>query len=132
LKHETLTIEYSDMAAFQLSMISFQFMFGKLYQMFSIKIIFMISCAIFEVGSLLCATAATSKQFIVGRAFCGMGSSGLIQGAFTMGMASVPLRQRSLYGGFGGAIEAIAQVSYLLSWIRAVPTYSPNRFVGLY
>ena len=49
-----------------------------------------------------------------------------------MGMASVPLRQRSLYGGFGGAIEAIAQVSYLLSWIRAVPTYSSNRFVGLY
>jgi MFS family permease len=124
-----LTIECLDVAAFQLSMISFQFMFGKLYQMFSIKIIFMISCAIFDVVSLLCANAAT---FIVGRAICGMGSSGLMQGVFTMGMASVPLRQRSLYGGFGGAIEAIAQVSYLLSWIRAVPTYSPNRFVGLY
>ncbi|KAL3420167.1 major facilitator superfamily transporter [Phlyctema vagabunda] len=113
-------------AGFRLTSISFQFIFvcclfkplhgayalqGKMYQMYSIKTIFMITCAIFELGSLLCATAPTSHAFILGRAVCGLGTCGIIQGVFTIAGQSVPVRQRALYGGMGSGVEAIASVS---------------------
>lgn len=58
-------------AAYRLSKCSFQFMFGKLYKMFSLKWIFLISIAISLFGSVLCSAAATSTMFVVGRAVCG-------------------------------------------------------------
>ena len=58
-------------AAYRLTKCSFQFMFGKLYKMFSLKWIFLISIAISLVGSALCSAAPTSAVFVLGRAVCG-------------------------------------------------------------
>ena len=95
-------------SAYRLTGCSLQFMFGKIYSLFSVKIVFLISVGIFEVGSLISATAPTSKAFIVGRAISGIGNAGIIQGVFTMVTQSTPLRKRSLYGGLGGGIEILA------------------------
>ena len=40
----------------------------------------MAAIAIFEVGSLICATAPTSNALIAGRAFAGLGSAGINAG----------------------------------------------------
>ena len=54
----------------------------------------MIALIIFEVGSLVCATAPKSSVFIVGRAIAGLGIAGVFSGAlmcvqsFLLGMIS--------------------------------------------
>ncbi len=50
--------------------------------------------AIFELGSLLCATAVNSDMFIAGRAVAGAGGSGVVLGAFSIVSHIIPLVQR--------------------------------------
>lgn len=58
------------------------------------KRVFVIALIIFEVGSLVCATAPKSSVFIVGRAIAGLGIAGVFSGAlmcvqsFLLGMIS--------------------------------------------
>lgn len=50
--------------------------------------------ALFEIGSLLCATAVDSNMFICGRAVAGAGGAGIILGAFSIVSYLIPLHQR--------------------------------------
>ena len=58
-------------------------MFGKLYSIFSVKIVFLAAVVIFEIGSLISGTAAASAMLILGRAISGFGTAGMIAGCFT-------------------------------------------------
>lgn len=69
-------------SAYRLSLCSFQFMFGKLYRMYPLKTMFMLSLLIFEIGSAICGAAPTSAVFIVGRTVAGVGASGIFAGCF--------------------------------------------------
>lgn len=55
---------------------------------------FLVFFAIFEVGSLLCGVATSSKFLIVGRAIAGLGTSGISNGAFTIIAQCVPMTRR--------------------------------------
>ncbi|KAF2117287.1 putative efflux pump antibiotic resistance protein [Lophiotrema nucula] len=55
---------------------------GKAYKYFPVKLIFLVSILIFEVGSLICATAPNSNAFIAGRAITGTGCAGTFAGCF--------------------------------------------------
>ena len=59
-------------AAFFLTIGAFQSTWGKAYKYFSLKTTFLLSFAIFELGSLLCGVAQNSITLIVGRAIAGM------------------------------------------------------------
>jgi MFS family permease len=48
---------------------------------------------VFELGSLLCGIANSSKMFIIARAVAGLGSSGLTNGALTIISSCVPLQK---------------------------------------
>jgi MFS family permease len=48
----------------------------------------------FELGSLICATAVSSLMLIIGRAIAGIGGAGLFSGGLVMIAQSVALRQR--------------------------------------
>lgn len=50
--------------------------------------------AIFEVGSLICAVATSSKILIIGRAVAGMGTSGIVNGALVIIAQCVPMEKR--------------------------------------
>ena len=50
---------------------------------------------IFELGSVLCGAAKSSKMLIVGRAVAGLGTSGMVNGALTILSVSVPLHVRA-------------------------------------
>ena len=52
-------------------------LFGKLLSICYPKIIYLICIALFEVGSLICATAPSPDVLIFGRAFAGVGAAGL-------------------------------------------------------
>jgi MFS family permease len=57
-------------------------------------ICFMFFLALFELGSLICGVANSSKLFIVGRAVAGMGGSGIVNGGLTMVAKCIPMEKR--------------------------------------
>ncbi|KAI1419238.1 major facilitator superfamily domain-containing protein [Xylaria sp. FL1777] len=67
---------------------------GEVYTYFRSKHSFLIFFAVFEIGSLLCATAVSSNMFIVGRAIAGLGGAGIINGALTIVSGSSPMEKR--------------------------------------
>jgi MFS family permease len=69
---------------------------------FETKSSFLSALAVFEAGSLICAVCNSSKVLIVGRAVQGLGSAGILTGAFVVGTHSVRLAKRPvLFAGVG-------------------------------
>ncbi|CAL3969366.1 unnamed protein product [Diplocarpon coronariae] len=85
--------------------------FGRIYTIFDIKYTFMTAIAIFEIGSLVCATAPNSNALIVGRAIAGMGTGGLFSGAIVILAYCLPLRKRPAAFGLIGGMWGIASVA---------------------
>ena len=98
-------------SAFRLCTCAFQFGFAKLYTLFSIKSIFLLSNAVFLVGSLLCATAASSAMFIVGRAVTGVGFAGELAGCFAVLVHILPLNRRPVFAGLLACVESVAIIA---------------------
>ena len=59
-------------SAFFLTLGAFQSTWGKAYKFFPLKTSFLVSIAIFELGSLICAAAPNSTALIIGRAIAGI------------------------------------------------------------
>ena len=57
---------------------------GKIYQHFSLKWAYLSFLFVFEIGSLVCATAPSSVVRILGRAIAGLGAAGLFSGALVI------------------------------------------------
>jgi MFS family permease len=98
-------------SAFRLCTCAFQFGFAKLYKFFSIKAVFLMSNVIFLVGSLLCATAASSTMFIVGRAITGLGFAGEMAGCFAVAVNIMPLNRRPVFAGLMACVESLAIIA---------------------
>ncbi|KAJ5032371.1 uncharacterized protein L3040_008976 [Drepanopeziza brunnea f. sp. 'multigermtubi'] len=98
-------------SAYLLTTASFQLLFGKFYTFFSIKYVYLIAIAIFELGSLVCGVAPNSTALIIGRAIAGLGSAGIFSGALIIVAYSVPLVKRPMYSGFIGGMYGIASVA---------------------
>jgi len=79
--------------------------------MFPVKWVFLVAIVIFLFGSILCATAATSKMFVLGRAVTGLGAAGVIAGCFTLLVQMLPLRKRPVYCAMFGVVEAVASIA---------------------
>ncbi|KJZ78260.1 hypothetical protein HIM_02298 [Hirsutella minnesotensis 3608] len=86
-------------ASYLLVVTAFQPFFGNLYKFFNAKFVYIISLLIFEVGSIVCATAKSSDILIFGRALLGFGASGLLQGALAIIGSVVSLQKVPLYQG---------------------------------
>lgn len=93
-----------------IKMSCFQLPVGKLYTIFSIKWIFILNVAIFEIGSAICGAAPNSTVLIIGRAISGLGCSGIVSGALTILSKSVPLSRRPIFTGIIGAMFAVASL----------------------
>ncbi|KAH6983829.1 hypothetical protein EDB80DRAFT_591885, partial [Ilyonectria destructans] len=81
------------------------------YKYFRLKIGFLISILIFEIGSLVCGVAPSSAVLIVGCAIAGVGSAGISSGAYTIiGFSARPAR-RPILTAILGATYASARNS---------------------
>ncbi|KAK4235719.1 MFS general substrate transporter [Achaetomium macrosporum] len=87
-----------------------QMFFGKVYAHFNVKWIFLSALAIFEIGSVLCAAAASSDCLIVGRAVAGLGATGISTGALLIISRSMPISQRPKYTAMIGAAMGVTLV----------------------
>ena len=97
-------------SAFFLTVGAFQSTWGKGYKFFPLKITFLVSIAIFELGSLLCGVAQSSITLIVGRAIAGLGGAGIASGAYTIIAFAAPPAQRPAFTGILGATYGVASV----------------------
>ncbi|KAJ5909281.1 hypothetical protein N7504_003924 [Penicillium tannophilum] len=82
-------------SAYQLTNASFLPLTGKLYTYFKTKTTFITLLGIFELSSLICAIASSSKMLIVGRAMAGIGASGIQNGALTIISRSFPPKRQA-------------------------------------
>lgn len=83
---------------------------GKAFKYFPLKIVFLLSIFIFEVGSLVCGVAPNSEALIIGRAIAGVGAAGVATGAYTLIAYSAPPRRRPVFTGIIGASYGVASV----------------------
>lgn len=94
-------------SAYLLTASAFQPMYGRIYMAFNTKWSYLAAIAIFEVGSLVCAIAPSSKALIVGRAIQGLGSAGILTGSFVVGTHSVRLQARPILFAFVGILYGV-------------------------
>jgi len=97
-------------SAFFLTIATTQSFWGKLYKYFDLKVVFLASIAVFEIGSLICAVAQNSTTLIIGRAVTGIGAAGVVGGCFSIIACSVEAYKRPLYTGVLGATYGVASV----------------------
>lgn len=86
-------------ATYLLTTTSFQPTWGKVYQNFSVKSVFILVIAIFLIGSLTSGVARSSTVFIVGRGIAGIGGGGIFSGSLTIIALIVPLHRRPAFIG---------------------------------
>lgn len=86
-------------SAYLICLTALQPSFGVTYKLFNLKRTYLCSVLLFEIGSVLSASAPNSLAFILGHAICGCGGPGILQGALYIVALSVPLEKRPLYLG---------------------------------
>ncbi|EED21064.1 efflux pump antibiotic resistance protein, putative [Talaromyces stipitatus ATCC 10500] len=59
-------------------------LFCHMYSQFNLKYLYIISIALFQIGSALCGAAPNMDVLIVGRAICGIGGAGSYVGVMTL------------------------------------------------
>ncbi|TGJ80962.1 hypothetical protein E0Z10_g7805 [Xylaria hypoxylon] len=97
-------------SAYQLTTAASQLLFGRVYKFYEIKRTFLVTVALFEIGSVICAAAPSSIVFIVGRAIAGLGGAGIFSGVTIIMITMVPLRKRPMFQGLFGTIFGLASV----------------------
>jgi MFS family permease len=97
-------------SAYLLTSTSLQPTYGKIYQQFNLKWVFIGVVLLFELGSLICGVAPNSLAFIVGRAIAGLGAGGIFAGALTILSYAVPLSKRPMFAGAIGAMFGVLLV----------------------
>lgn len=113
-------------SALFLTVAAAQSVWGKAFKYFSVKGVYLLSIAIFELGSLICGTtpitlfhvdcsyrvgvAQNSTTLIVGRAVTGFGVAGTFSGSYIIIGISAPPEKRPAMTGFMGSAYAIASV----------------------
>ncbi|KAI0533591.1 major facilitator superfamily transporter [Xylaria digitata] len=97
-------------SAYFMTLGGFQSTSGKAFKYFPLKIVFLLSIFVFELGSLLCGVAPTSNVLILGRAIAGVGAAGIGTGAFTIVAFAAPPKKRPLFTGLIGASYGVASV----------------------
>ncbi|KAK8906470.1 hypothetical protein QC760_005060 [Botrytis cinerea] len=98
-------------SALFLTVAAAQSLWGKAFKCFPIKIAYVISIAVFELGSLICGVARKSTTLIdVGRAITNFGVAGTFGASYIIIGVSAPPEKRPAMTGFMGSEYAIALV----------------------
>jgi hypothetical protein len=84
-------------SAYLLTASAFQPIYGRIYTSFSVKGSFVVALTVFAVGSLVCGVSPNSVALIVGRAIQGLGSAGIVTGAFVIVTHAVQLQKRPVF-----------------------------------
>ncbi|WVQ75390.1 hypothetical protein IAR50_005010 [Cryptococcus sp. DSM 104548] len=97
-------------SGFFLTLLSFNLMYSQWMNIFPSKHVIIFAVFIFEMGSLVCGVAPSMNVLIFGRAFAGLGASGIFSGAMVIIAELTDLHSRAQYFALFGVCFAIASV----------------------
>lgn len=97
-------------SGFLLPLCALQLSFGLVYTYYPSKWVLVILVSIFEIGSIICASAPSSNALIVGRVVQGVGGAGIGSGAIILISKLVPLQARPQWTGGIGAVFGLASI----------------------
>ncbi|KAH8893555.1 MFS general substrate transporter [Thozetella sp. PMI_491] len=89
----------------------FQSSWGKAFRYFPLKPALLAAVAIFELGSVVAATAHSSTVLIIGRAISGFGAAGMSSGCFLVAGLIGPPQKRPIYIGIIGVAASTGAVT---------------------
>lgn len=102
-------------SAYFLTQAGLMLTFGQILTIAPSKWVYLICIVIFEIGSLICGVAPSMNVLIFGRAFQGVGASGVFISILTILAQITRLEQRPLlFGSFGGVFALASVVGPLL------------------
>lgn len=87
------------------------FFFSKLYTLFDLRRMLVVSMLLFELGSVICTFAPASKVFILGRAVAALGAAGLGAGQMVFIPRFFPNHKRPIINGCVGFAQSIGLVT---------------------
>jgi len=97
-------------SGFLLPLCALQLSFGLVYTYYPSKWVLILLVSIFEIGSIICASAPSSNALIVGRVVQGIGGAGIGSGAIILISKLVPLQARPQWTGGIGAVFGLASI----------------------
>jgi MFS family permease len=97
-------------SSYSITNTAIQSAWGKAYQFFDLKAVFLCAIAVFEVGNVICATAPSSEVLILGRIVAGIGGGGVMTGAFIIIAMTAGPDHRATYMGVLGVTFGCASV----------------------
>ncbi|OBT51786.1 hypothetical protein VE04_07383 [Pseudogymnoascus sp. 24MN13] len=97
-------------SGFFLTLGSFQSTWGKIYKYFPLKISFLISNALIQIGYLIVGLRAQHRRRVVGRAVAGAGGAGIASGGYTIIAFSASPKMAPAFTGLLGASYGVASV----------------------
>ncbi|KAK7994404.1 hypothetical protein PG991_015992 [Apiospora marii] len=110
---------------------------GQVYGQFNSKWVYIFNVVVFEAGSALCGAAPTMNALIVGRVICGIGGSGLYNGAFTLISQTTTIAERPIYvsgtgltWGLGTVLGPIVGGAFQQSKVGWRWAFYINLFIG--
>jgi len=98
-------------SSYFLTQMAFQPAFGQMFTYSSVKVVYMAAVVIFEIGSIICASAKTSANLIIGRLIAGAGGAGLYVGTLTIVGRAIPMRKRPIYLALITSVFGVASVA---------------------
>lgn len=102
-------------SAYFLTQVGLMLTFGQILTIATSKWVYLTCIIIFEVGSLICGVAPSMNVLIFGRAFQGVGASGIFLSILTILAQITRLEQRPLlFGSFGGVFALASVIGPLL------------------
>ncbi|KAI9794009.1 MAG: hypothetical protein M1816_006634 [Peltula sp. TS41687] len=88
--------------AFLLGAVSTNLIWGKIYEQFNAKWLYIFNVFLFETGSAICGAANKMDTLIVGRAIAGVGGAGMYVGVMTLLSVTTTVHERPVYIGLTG------------------------------
>ncbi|KAJ4481144.1 major facilitator superfamily domain-containing protein [Lentinula aciculospora] len=95
---------------YMLAMTPLQPILGKVYNMFNTKYVYILAIIIFEVGSIIGASAPQSSVLVIGRAVAGVGATTVFAGGMAIVTNIFPEDQRPLHISFLQSMFGIANM----------------------
>ncbi|PVF94123.1 ABC transporter [Serendipita vermifera] len=97
-------------SAYFLTQAGLMLTFGQILTIASSKWVYLVCVILFEIGSLICGVAPSMNVLIFGRAFQGVGASGIFTSILTIIAQITKLEQRPLLFGSFGSVWGLASV----------------------
>ena len=73
--------------------------FGKIFGLYNVKWLYIISLTLFMAGSALCGAAPNMNAMIIGRVIAGFGGNGMYLGTITLISVNTEEQERPMYLG---------------------------------